>query len=277
MITPPTSPRIFAKIVAEAPNLRTQIQREEWVARQRKKRQRSALTHVLSRCASPREVIAAVTSEAGNVSGVGMNAVTHTGICKVLRRHPLSAHASRLQSVPRIIPRPTHVIRESHRPSLIPALADSTPPPRSLAPLNEILDQLDTRIATGQHPYAVLDWLHSITAIPWPRCAEVSRARGQSIDDDAVKMVSGARNFWDRLGEFRHTYRNAVALGQVPSVEGAWGIVDAAELAAWLPGLHVPRMHIRQTFLVRVVPRGKWHDLDFHGFPSYRALFRLPM
>jgi len=91
-------------------------------------------------------------------------------------------------------------------------------------------------------------------------------------------MIMNARAFWDRLAEFRRIYGNAVGLGQVEAAAGTWGFVEASELPAWLPGLEVPLMHRRETFLVRVVPCGRpFLELDVHAFPSYRALFRVPL
>ena len=139
------------------------------------------------------------------------------------------------------------------------------------------MDQLDTRIATGRHPYSTLDWLHGTTGFPWSRCAEILRARGLAVDDGAIEMLRRARRFWDRLDEFRPIYGNAVRLRQVAAAEGDWAIVEEAELQDWLPGLHVPHMHVRETFLVRVVLCGWSHDLDFHSFPNYLPLFRVSM
>lgn len=279
MITQPTSSRIFAKIVAESPNLTTQIQREEWVARQRKKRQRSALARVLSCCSGAREVVAAVADQAGG-EGIGRNTITHTALGKLLRRLPSKAQLTAEAPVrtPHVINRPAHTLCERHRPSVISALANPAPPPRSLAPLNEILELLDARITTGQHQYSTLDWLHSATGFSWGKCAEILRARDLAVDKGAVAMLTAARNFWDRLHEFQRIYHNAVRLGQVEAAEGDWGIVEAAELDDWLPGLHVPLMHRRSTYLVRVASHGRpLQNLDFHGWPSSLPLFRVPV
>jgi hypothetical protein len=147
--------------------------------------------------------------------------------------------------VPKIVARPTWVLRERHRPALFPGLVDPEPPPRSLEPVAAILDEVEAILRSGRHPYGLLDWLHSVSSLDWSRCAEVLRARGIVVDNEAVVMLNAAGGFWDQLDEFRRIYDNAVRLEQVEAAEGDWAAVEASELPAWLPGMHVPRMHRR--------------------------------
>ena len=111
-------------------DLLTQIQREQWVARQRKKRQRSALADALSRCSGAREVLAAVRNEAA-VECIGRNTMTNTALNKLLRRLPVQTRLTDEDAIttPRIINRPAHTLRERHRPAVLPVLVNPTPEP----------------------------------------------------------------------------------------------------------------------------------------------------
>jgi|GEM_PF-6599267 len=84
MMPLPTSLRISGKIEAESPSLRTQIQREQWEARQGIKRRRSALAGALSRCSGAGLFIAAVASEA-DASMIGRNTLTNTALGRQVR------------------------------------------------------------------------------------------------------------------------------------------------------------------------------------------------
>ena len=141
-----------------------------------------------------------------------------------------------------------------------------------------ILDDLEALLRTGKHRYPTLDWLHSITGLDWLQCAEILGGLGFPVDEAAIAMIENARAFWDGLAEFRRIYANAVRLGEVEAAVGTWTFVEASELPAWLPGLDVPRMHRRKSYLVRLVPCGRpFLEMDFHACPSYRPLFRVPL
>ena len=110
---------------------------------------------------------------------------------------------------------------------------------------------------------------------------EVVRENGVA-DADQARYLAGALGMSVVMGETRPfgdgTYGNAVQLGQVEPARGDWALIEASELPAWIPGMHVPKMHRRDTYLVRVVSRGRpLLALDFHGFPSYLPLFALPI
>jgi hypothetical protein len=179
---------------------------------------------------------------------------------------------------PRVVVRPTWILRERNRPALVPGLVVSEPPPRSLTPMAEILGELEAILRSGKHRYWSLDWLHSVSGMEWSQCAAILSGVGVPVDDGAVEMIVGARAFWDQLGEFRRIYANAVRLGQVEAAVGDWAFVEAGELPGWLSGLHVPKMQRREIYLVRVVSRrGPLLSLEFHGSPSYRPLFTVPL
>ena len=177
----------------------------------------------------------------------------------------------------RVVARPTWTLRERHRPALIPVMVESEPTPRSLAPMAAILCDLEAMLHAGKHHYWALDWLHAVSGLNWAQCAGILGGLGVPVDDGAVEMIAGARGFWNRLTEFRRIHGNAVRLGQIEQAEGAWAFVEAGELPDWLPGIHVPRMQRRKTYLVRVESCGRALDLDFHGCPSYRPLFTVPL
>ena len=178
---------------------------------------------------------------------------------------------------PRLVARPTWILRERHRPAIFPGVVESEPPPPSLAPVTAILSDLEAILDSGQHSYRALDWLHSVSGLPWSRCAKILKALEGPVDDGAIKMLEAARGFWEQLARFRGVYTSAISLGQIEAAEGDWALVEASELSDWLPHLHVPRMHRRDEFLVRLAPRDEpLLDLDFHA-KGYRPLFMVPM
>jgi len=182
------------------------------------------------------------------------------------------------KGTPRAVQRPTWILRERRRPALIPVLVEAEPPAKSQAPMTTIIDELGAHLRVGVHRYWALDWLHSTTGLDWPHCSEILRNLGAPVDEGAIAMIKNARTFWDRLEEFRRIHTNAIRLGEIDPAVGTWAYVEASELPGWLSGLDVPLMHRRKSYLVRVTPCGRpFLELDFHGFPSFRALFRVPL
>ena len=144
--------------------------------------------------------------------------------------------------------------------------------------MTAILGDLDAILRSGQHPYRTMDWLHSVTEMEWARCAKILNGLGAVVDGDAVEMLAGARQFWELFAELRRVHTNAVRLGHVESAEGDWAFVEAGEIPNSLPEMHVPKMHRRTQYLVRVTRRcGPLWTLDFHSMPNYRGLFRVPI
>jgi hypothetical protein len=266
------------KAAAEIDHFLTQLRREKWAARQQKRRRRSVLLSTLRQCPDVREVMAAITDEAGVGLHAGTVKATKTALRRALRLVPIADQEAPINHVRLAFGRPTWVLRESHRPAIFPGLVDPERPPRSLAPVATILDELEAILRSGRHPYGLLDWLHSVSGLQWARCAEILHAHDCGVDNGAVEMIESARHFWDRLVGFRRIYHNAVRLGQVELAEGDWALAEDSDSSDWLPVLHVPRMHRRETYLVRVVSCGRpLLALDFHGFPSYLPLFTVPM
>jgi hypothetical protein len=90
-------------------------------------------------------------------------------------------------------------------------------------------------------------------------------------------MLTAARGFWEQLARFRGVYAAAVRLGQIESADYEWALVDARELRGWLPGLQVPKMHLRTEYLVRLNSGpAPPIELDLHSV-TYRGLFRVPL
>ncbi len=134
-------------------------------------------------------------------------------------------------------------------------------------------------IDSGQSPFAVLDWLRGRGGISWERSALILRSRGLPVDDEVREMTERARWFWEQLEVFQRVYSNAVQLRQIEAAdaEGTWALVEAGEVSGWLPGIHLPRMHRRDQYLVRVKPRGG-SRLEIGFFSRlYCPLFRVPM
>jgi hypothetical protein len=144
-------------------------------------------------------------------------------------------------------------------------------------PLSEVLQEVEVMQATGETSFVILDHFHGRSGMPWSNCAAILRARGMPLDDASCAMAMVARHFWNQLAEFTRIHANAVSLKQIEGATGDWAFVEAPELDAWLPGIHVPAMHRREQYLVRISSRGgSLINVDFHA-RSYAALFRVLM
>ena len=255
-----------------------QLLREQWVARQRKKRRRDLLLGTLRQCPAAREAVHGIAAECSLELFVGDNRATRAALKRAVRQLPFCERKTVPQRRPLVVSRPSKVLREPRRPTVVPGLVEPEPPAKSQAPMTTILDELGAHLRVGVHRYWALDWLHSTTGLDWPHCSEILRNLGFPVDEGAIAMIMAARTFWDRLAEFRRIHTNAVHLGEVEAAVGTWAFVESSELPAWLPGLEVPLMHRRATYLVRLVPCWRpFLDLDFHGLPSYRPLFTVPL
>ncbi len=213
-------------------------------------------------------------------SGENIYSGSIKGARKALQRSArVSLPAASIQTEPDTpgVPVPCHVLRPSNCPSVLPGLVPRVPPTCSGKSVAEVLQEVEVMQTTGKTSFAILDHLHARAGIPWESCAKILRSRDPSLDDTSCAMAMAAREFWNRLTEFTRHYANAVSLRQVKGVTGEWAFVEGQELDVWLPGIHVPAMHRREQYLVRITSRGgSLLNLDFYS-RSYLPLFRAPL
>lgn len=178
----------------------------------------------------------------------------------------------------RFIQTPTHLLRKSHRPCVLPGLVPAERPSNSSTPFAVVLQELQVMLDAGQNSFAVLDWLCGTGGISWVQSTSILQSRGVPVSAEVREMTETARRFWEQLEVFQRVYSNAVQLRQIEAAaEGTWALVETGELSDWLPGIYIPKMHRRDQYLVRVKPRGgSLLRLDFFS-RLYRPLFRVPV
>ena len=60
-------------------------------------------------------------------------------------------------------------------------------------------------------------------------------------------------------------------------MRGDWTLFESEKLAELLPGLHMPRLLRRTTYLANLVRDRMGLTLDIHAFPSALPLVRHPL
>lgn len=180
----------------------------------------------------------------------------------------------------REVPRPTRIVIEDHRPTILPALVPQTPPEGPLS-IEKAITAAKAHSVAKTPAFALLDAFKATTDLPWDSAATLLFNSGilhERLSVDTISMAAAARCFWDRWQLARDTYQAAVHLGQVEAANGEWGLIEADQVGELLPRFSVPKSALRNEWLVRLIPKlpTSLIDLDFHAV-TYTPLFTVPM
>jgi hypothetical protein len=177
------------------------------------------------------------------------------------------------------LPRPTRVLREANRSVIFPQLLSGATAPHRADSFSELIRFLREMPAREMSPHAMLDFLARSSGLPWPVAAKVLHAERlipaefSATDIDAIR---GARTFWNRYEDGRIAYRGCLDAGEIKPVEGDWAFFESDELQALLPGVAMPRMFRRNSYLTNLVRNSEGLCLDLHsrnGSPFGRHTF----
>src|ERR1700712_3696016 len=104
----------------EKERLSARLRRRRFLERQRRKLHESLIAKSLPVVADPGEFLLAVGEEAGIGFLAGGTVASRTAIHRALRRQQITAPQDPGNFTPRIVARPTWVLRERHRPAVFP-------------------------------------------------------------------------------------------------------------------------------------------------------------
>jgi hypothetical protein len=128
-------------------------------------------------------------------------------------------------------------------------------------------------------PLIALDFFVGSCGIPWRESNELLFKQGliptplSPIEVDATRC---ARAFWNRYAEGRSTFTAMIAMGEITIETGDWAVFNFPKLREMLPGMSIPRLLRRQTYLTNLVREGSDLCLDLYSYPGKLPLVRHP-
>ena len=134
--------------------------------------------------------------------------------------------------------------------------------------------------ADGTTPHILLDFFVRASGLQWDTAGEILHERrivpaGFSTED--IQLVRQAHRFLEGFNEGRVAYAIAVAAQEISAMQGDWALFESPQLAVLLPGLHMPRMLLRDVYAANLVRDRMGLTLDIHAFPSGLPLVRHPL
>ena len=133
----------------------------------------------------------------------------------------------------------------------------------------------------GGFRHLLLDLLVHAAGISYELGAAALERKGlisTPFSSEEIDAVRQTRDFWSKYSYGRKIYCGELTLQHIPLVGGDVAIFEALELAALLPGIHIPVDLRRQDYVVKLVWNKNWQltSLDIYS-RKLTPLIRIPV
>jgi hypothetical protein len=177
------------------------------------------------------------------------------------------------------LPRPERILRARNRSQRCPGLLIAAVPLDRESSIVQAISEIKEKIQAGMSPVIALDFFVGSCDIPWQESNGLLAKCGliptplSPIEVDATRC---ARAFWNGYAEGRSMFTTMIAAGEITIERGDWAVFNSRKLRELLPGMSIPRLLRRQTYLTNLVREGSDLCLDLYSYPGKLPLVRHP-